>query len=130
MEKGKTIKWSLVMVAIVVVAFAGIKIFGSFSPTGNVVQNTVAQTGDVKEFNVKAFRFGYTPDEITVNKGDKVRINIENTDVLHGIRIPELNLREDESLEFTADKAGEFIWYCANMCGTGHMQMKGKLTVK
>ena len=84
----------------------------------------------VKEFNVNAFRFGYSPDIITVNKEDKVRIRIDNTDTLHGIRIPELGIRGNEVVEFTADKKGEFIWYCANMCGEGHGTMKGKLVVK
>ena len=60
----------------------------------------------------------------------KVKINIDNTDTLHGIRIPDLGIRGDETLEFTADKAGEFTWYCTNMCGSGHMQMQGKLIVK
>ena len=90
----------------------------------------VIEQSDSKEFTVKAFKYGYSPEIITVNKGDKVRIIIDNTDALHGIRIPELNLRENEILEFTADKTGEFIWYCANMCGGGHIEMQGKLIVK
>jgi len=85
---------------------------------------------DIKEFTVKAFRFGYSPDIIEVNEGDKVKIIIDNTDTLHGIRIPDLYIRGDEILEFTADKQGEFTWYCANMCGKEHMQMQGKLIVK
>ena len=93
--------------------------------TGNAVQDS-----NVKEFTINAFQFGYTPDTITVNQGDKVKIIINNKDVLHGIRIPELEIRGDETLEFNADKTGEFIWYCANMCGNKHMQMQGKLIVK
>ena len=93
--------------------------------TGNSIKENEA-----KEFTVKAFRFGYSPDRIEVNKGDKVKIIINNTDTLHGIRIPDLNLRGDDIIEFTAVKTGEFIWYCANMCGNEHMQMKGKLIIK
>ena len=84
----------------------------------------------VKEFSIDAFQFGYNPDTITVSKGDKVKININNVDVLHGMRIPDLGLKGQNLIEFTADKLGEFIWYCTNMCGEGHMQMKGKLIVK
>ena len=90
----------------------------------------VIEQSDSKEFTVKAFKYGYSPEIITVNKGDKVRIIIDNTDALHGIRIPELNLKGNEILEFTANKEGEFSWYCTNMCGEGHMQMQGKLIVK
>ncbi|HLD55384.1 MAG TPA: cupredoxin domain-containing protein [Candidatus Nanoarchaeia archaeon] len=90
----------------------------------------VIEQSDSKEFTVKAFKYGYSPDLITVNKGDKVRIIIDNTDVLHGIRIPDLAIKGNEILEFTANKEGEFSWYCTNMCGEGHMQMQGKLIVK
>lgn len=100
-------------------------IFFMNAKTGNAIKDA-----EIKEFTVKAFRFGYTLDTITVNKGDKVKIIINNTDTLHGMRIPDLGIRGDETLEFTADKTGEFDWYCANMCGEKHMQMKGKLIVK
>ncbi len=102
----------------------GIFVFGNFQSTGKSVDS------DVKEFKIDAYRFGYTPSEIVINQGDKVKIIINNIDTLHGIIIPDLSVRGDETLEFTADKTGEFIWYCANMCGGGHMQMQGKLIVK
>ncbi|MDP3026237.1 MAG: cupredoxin domain-containing protein [Nanoarchaeota archaeon] len=120
-------KWIIIgIIAILVIA----GVFALKAYTGNVIKDTEIKNTDIKEFTVKAFRFGYTPDTITVNKGDKVKINIENFDTLHGMRIPELEIRGDETLEFTADKTGEFDWYCTNMCGEGHMQMKGKLIVK
>lgn len=85
---------------------------------------------DVKEFEIKAFRFGYSPDTITVNKGDKVKITIDNTDTKHGIRIPSLGVAGNDALEFSADTVGEFEWLCNVMCGSGHREMKGKLIVK
>lgn len=108
---------------IILVAIVGLYALKPF--TGKVVAQS-----DTKEFAINAFRFGYAPDAITVSKGDKVRIIINNTDTLHGIRIPELNIKGNEIIEFTADKTGEFDWYCANMCGNEHMQMKGKLLVR
>lgn len=113
-----------VVIGIVAILLVG-GIFALKSFTGNSIKEN-----DVKEFTVKAFRFGYSPDLIEVNKGDKVKIIIENTDTLHGIRIPDLGIKGNNILEFTADKKGEFIWYCNNMCGGGHMQMQGKLVVK
>ncbi len=89
-----------------------------------------AVSEDTKEFTIKAFRFGYSPDSIVVNKGDKVIINIDNTDVLHGIRIPELKIKGNDIIEFTANKTGEFRWYCTVMCGKGHSDMSGKLIVR
>ncbi len=119
-DKMKKIIITILILAMIV--FAGIFFAKKF--TGNAINS------DVKEFTVKAFRFGYTPDTITVNKGDKVRIIINNTDTLHGIRIPDLGIKGNDILEFTADKSGEFNWYCANMCGGGHMDMGGKFIVK
>ena len=114
---------------VLVIAFAGIKIIGSFSATGNVIQNTVTKTSEVKEFNIKAFQWGYEPDTITVNRGDKVRITIDNIDALHGIRIPELEISGNSAVEFIVDETGEFVWYCNNYCGSGHGSMNGRLIV-
>ena len=83
-----------------------------------------------REINVKAFKFGYEPNIIKVTKGEKIKINIDNADVPHGIRIPDLKLSGNDVLEFTADQVGEFTWYCANMCGEGHGAMQGKLIVE
>ena len=116
------------VIAILIIASAIILIKNSSSKTGNIIKQP--ESTDVKEFTIKAFKFGYSPDSITVNKGDKVRLKINNADVLHGIRIPDLNLKGNEFVEFTANKTGEFIWYCTNMCGEGHRTMKGKLIVK
>ena len=96
----------------------------------NQASDESIETTETKEFTIQAIRFGYSPDTISVTKGDKVRLNIDNTDVPHGIRIPELNLQGENSLEFTANQVGQFDWYCLVPCGSGHMQMKGKLIVK
>ncbi len=109
----------------IVVILAGFFLFNE-KLTGNAIK----ENNDISEFRIDAFRFGYAPDTITVNQGDKVKIYINNTDTLHGIRIPELGIKGNEVLEFTADKKGEFVWYCTNMCGSGHMQMQGKLIVR
>lgn len=115
---------------IVIVGIVAVILISSIFAFKSFTGNSIKEESNVKEFQVKAFRFGYSPELIEVNKDDKVKIIIENTDTLHGIRIPDLSIRGDEILEFTADKKGEFIWYCTNMCGNGHMQMQGKLIVK
>jgi len=105
-------------------------LFLSGCSSNNITGNAIGGKETAKEFNIDAFQFGYSPDAITVNKGDKVKININNVDVPHGIRIPDLGLKGEKTIEFTADKTGEFIWYCLIPCGQGHMQMKGKLIIK
>lgn len=105
-----------------IIIFAGVLITKRF--TGNAINS------DVKEFTVKAFRFGYSPDIITVNKGDKVKILIKNVDVPHGIQISALGVRGIDSVEFTAETSGEYIWNCYIPCGPGHKEMRGKLIIK
>lgn len=136
MEKGNAIKWTLVLVAVLVVGFGAMKIFGSFSATGNVVQDTTIQTGEVKEFNIKASQWKFEPNTITVNKGDKVRIIAESLDVPHGFAIDEFGVdmyldgvSGPKTVEFVADKVGTFPFYCSVVCGSGHSSMRGKLIV-
>ncbi len=89
----------------------------------------------VKEFKIIMEKFTFTPSTITVNKGDTVKLTITSLDVTHGVVIPEFNINvqakkgETETVEFIADKAGTFTFYCAVYCGSGHSEMKGTLIV-
>jgi len=66
--------------------------------------------------------------EITVKKGDSVKINVTVTSGAHNFNIDEYNIHENTPLdeqvtiEFTADKAGKFIYYCSmpGHRGNGH----------
>lgn len=115
-----------ILIIAVIVIFAIVGIFTMRYFTGGGVNDA----GVVKEFTIKAFQYGYSPDAIEVNKGDKVKIIVENTDVPHGIRIPDLDVRGENSVEFTAEESGEFKWYCTIFCGDGHRSMNGTLIVK
>ena len=93
------------------------------------------QVPEVKEFKMTAKQFSFDPATIEVNKGDKVRLIVTSMDIPHGIAIREygINQRIDvgkpATIEFTADKNGEFVAYCSVACGAGHGNMKGKLIV-
>lgn len=88
--------------------------------------------GATKEITVNAKSFEFTPSEIKVKKGDKVKLTFKNTEGAHGLEIPEykVNLQKDGTAEFTADKAGTFDFDCSVMCGAGHDNMTGKLIVE
>jgi heme/copper-type cytochrome/quinol oxidase subunit 2 len=79
----------------------------------------------VKEFTMTAY---YDPalkkpifslPEMSVKKGEKVRVKITNTMGVHDFVINEFNvakelpLNQEVVVEFTADKAGEFTYYCS-----------------
>lgn len=120
-------KGIMLLVGLLLILITILIISCSYNPTGEAIKGIEEQ--EINEFTVNAFRFGYSPDIIQVNKGDKVRIKINNTDTLHGIRIPDFGIQGNDFVEFTADKSGEFEWYCNNVCGQGHMQMKGRIIV-
>lgn len=96
----------------------------------------VIQTGELKEFNVKAFQWGFEPQFIEVEEGDRVILNVESTDVTHGIGIDEFSINETivpgeiTTIDFIADKVGTFQFYCSIVCGEGHVDQKGFLIVK
>ena len=133
--KSKKLK-GLLIAAIVILAIGAILIvFRSLNYYSREkeevnVQSQNTQTNEVKEFIIQAARFNYSPDVIRAKRGEKIKLTIDNVDTLHGIRIPDLGISGNESLEFVVDKSGEFNWYCNNYCGNDHSRMQGKLIVE
>ena len=95
----------------------------------------VSTVGPTKEFNMTATRFVFEPSTVTVNKGDRVVLNILSTDVEHGFSLATYNIIETlpvgqtKTVSFTADQVGEFNFFCSVWCGSGHADMRGKLIV-
>ena len=106
--------------------------------TQNIIQDTEIpkENSEIKEVEITAKMFEFNPNIIRVNKGDKVKLTIKSTDVTHGFEIKEYNIRETlypnkpVTVEFSADKAGEFVFRCNIPCGSGHKEMTGKLIVE
>ena len=104
-----------------------VKKIGSPAPAG----------APVKEIEVSAKKYEFTPAEIEVPVNTLLRLHLTATDKEHGF---ELKSVKDScvkfkpgapaTLEFYADKAGELEFNCCKFCGMGHGKMKGKLLVK
>lgn len=90
---------------------------------------------EVKTFTMTAKQWEFSPDTITVNKGDTVVLSVKSIDVTHGFAIPEFGVNErltpgkTVEVEFVADKAGTFPFFCSVVCGEGHGSMRGQLVV-
>ena len=77
----------------------------------------------VKEFTMTAFYDEkgkwFSVKEMAVTKGDRVKITVTNTKGMHDFTLDEygikneLPLNEPVVIEFTADKAGSFVYYCS-----------------
>jgi len=64
--------------------------------------------------------FAFSQEEVTVQKGDRVRIEFESTDGFHDWVVDAFDAATDRvqtggttSVEFVADTAGEFEYYCS-----------------
>ena len=98
----------------------------------NAQNNNIAETAPVvaenkesavKEFTMTAFYddagIWFSLKEINVSKGDIVRMKVTNIKGTHDFTLDEYGIKkmtplnEEVAIEFTADKAGEFIYYCS-----------------
>jgi len=93
-------------------------------PTNSVVANV--------ELSLDAKRWLFTPDTLTVNKGDKVSLTINPTDLSFTFAIPGLGVEQEvtglTTLEFTAEEAGSFDFTCSSC--EDWRGMDGVLTVE
>lgn len=81
------------------------------------------------EIKLDAKRYFYSPRAITVKKGQRVKITINNIDTTHGIRLSDFGVSGKDSVEFIANRTGDFVFRCIVDCGEDHMAMVGILTV-
>ena len=78
---------------------------------------------------IRASRFSFEPSEITVKKGEPVKVVIQSQDVSHGLVIEDLGIRAEvkkgqtATITFTPETAGTFEGKCAHFCGSGHGSM-------
>ena len=87
--------------------------------------------------NSNTFKIHFLPNDkiVEINEGDTVHLVIRNIDVSHGIAIPDFGVSERlepgkvTEVEFVADKAGNFPFFCSVFCGNGHSAMTGTLIV-
>ena len=97
---------------------------------------TLAQSSDSGEIKMTAKKYEFSPSEITVKKGEHVKLIITSTDRDHGIKIAAFHVEEklpkDQAVtvEFTPDQTGTFPFECSKFCGMGHRRMKGELVIE
>ncbi len=90
-----------------------------------------------KELKINLKKFVFTPAELTVSKGDTVKMIVANTaDIKLGYEVSAFNAgKEVEAgqtgeLSFTADKAGTYDITCNAACGSKKGAILGALVVK
>ncbi len=88
--------------------------------SAEVMTDEDEEMGETKTFNVEAGSFYFKPNQIKVNKGDKVKIVISAVDMMHDFVIDELGVKApvtpngtSSTIEFVASEVGEFEYYCS-----------------
>ena len=99
-------------------------------PTDNVVipATTTAATGtpanakvvSTVAFTVEGSNYSFTPNALSVKRGQTVSLTFKNKEGFHDWRIDEFNTHTDkvrdgseQTISFLADKVGSFQYYCS-----------------
>lgn len=100
----------------------------------------VERDGNTVEIWMTVVRSHYTPERIEVKQGDHViwhLTNIERTrDATHGFALSGYNINlslepgESETIEFDADQAGTYTFFCTEFCSALHLEMVGYFLVE
>lgn len=88
-----------------------------------------------RHITISARSFAFEPGTVRVNRGDTLIVNLESTDVVHGLYVDGYGLATQAEpgrpgqLTFVANRSGAFRFRCNVACGNLHPFMIGKLVV-
>lgn len=81
--------------------------------------DVTADTSEVKEITVSSRQLAFVQNEIRVNRGDVIRLTYQNGGGTHNWALDEFDAAtetigggQSTTIEFTADRAGTFEFYC------------------
>jgi len=95
-----------------------------------------ARADDVQVVEITAKRFAFSPDKITLKKGQTVKLRLHSEDVTHGFFLRPLKLDEEipagETVDVTVtpQTAGTFTTICDHFCGANHGNMNMTIVVE
>src|SRR6266568_7258144 len=82
-----------------------------------------AHADDVPVIEITAKRFAFSPDKITLKRGQTVKLRLHSEDVTHGFFLRPLKLDEEipagqtTEVTVTPQTAGTFMTICDHFCG-------------
>jgi cytochrome c oxidase subunit II len=85
---------------------------------------------------ISAKRFGFSPNEITLKKGEAVKLQLKSEDVTHGFFLRPLGIDAEIPAGQTAEvtvtpkEVGRYRAICDHFCGAGHGAMKMTIIVE
>lgn len=144
-------KSSIIIIGVIAVAILGFLLYqmiGAGSRAGNGNQNAGSSSSsnfsssqsssvssEAREIIVSGSNFKFSPAALSVKNGEKIKIIFKNEGGYHDFTINEFNVAtkkinggEEDAVEFIADKAGQFEYYCS-IGNHRAMGMRGTLVV-
>lgn len=125
----------LLPVIIVLIVVFKISPFSSKNERKQEISPAGVFTDSIKEINITAKQFSFSPNSIKLKFNKRVRLKITSTDVIHGFSVPELGIDEvispgkETIIDFKPTKKGTFTLLCSITCGVGHSGMRGGIIV-
>lgn len=83
-----------------------------------------------KTIDITAKRFEFSPNKVTLKKGETVTLRLNAEDVVHGLFVRPLKIDTDippgktTEITITPQEIGTFTAICHHFCGSGHGNMK------
>ena len=124
-------KTELISLFLVLLAIVG-------TPVGIVLYDNAARpANEVTLVGRRPLDGNWSQREIHVKRGETVRLRITSEDVTHGFYVPALDINAGsiapgkfKAVEFTAERAGTFRFYCNVLCSHEHGGMIGNIIVE
>lgn len=94
------------------------------------------QAPNRREFTVTAKDYHFTPNRLEVTQDDLVKVVVRSEDVAYSLTIDEYRLSRrvpaggETTIEFRADRAGNFSFYSNLTSDPRHNQTRGELVVR
>jgi cytochrome c oxidase subunit 2 len=101
-----------------------------------IVAMMPAIVGSPRTIEVTVSRDAFSPDQIEVKAGERVRLNVTSLDGTPGFEVKELRLNaripaagRTVTVDLMPTEAGTFEIQCSGDCGAGHRRMGARLVV-
>lgn len=96
--------------------------------TSNNLVEEVVHSENVIIINAEKWKYDKT--EIKLKQWEKVKIKIINSDQLHWIAVPDMQLVWDSEIAVDTSKVWEFEFRCLNYCWDWHEDMIWKIIIE
>ncbi|MBI2908371.1 MAG: hypothetical protein HYX92_12045 [Chloroflexi bacterium] len=127
-------KTELVALLLVILAVAGVPsavaVYDGFERAGR-------PRGEISLVGHTPLNGNWSQRVIGVTLGETVRLRLTSEDVVHGFLVPDFGINAGpitpgkfKTIEFVADRRGEFKFYCNILCSHQHGGMTGKIVVE